>query len=109
METMKKLPCDECGGKCCTFPAFTRKEFETVKAKHGIPFYAQYFEADNVVVFKETCPYLKSGKCSIYDDRPQNCKVYGTKAGPPCMYLYPVEAALQVNASAEALIRRYGP
>ena len=99
------LPCDECKGQCCTFPTFTRKEFDKVKAKYGLPIMAQVFDLGNAVVIKENCCYLVKGKCSIYEDRPQNCKDYGTKRGPPCMFLFPVKAALQVHAATETLMR----
>jgi Fe-S-cluster containining protein len=101
-----KLPCDECGGKCCTFPTFTRKEFDLVKAKYGLPLMAQTFEFENAVVMKDTCPYLVKGKCSIYVDRPRNCKEYGVNPRMPCMFLFPVQAALQVHQSFEKLGER---
>ena len=30
------------------------------------------------------CPHLVGGKCSVYDHRPLECRLYGAIAGKPC-------------------------
>lgn len=102
-----KLPCDECKGKCCTFPTFSRKEFDIVKAKYGVPFFAKVADLGTAVVLQDNCPYLQAGKCSIYEDRPRGCKDYGVVPQLPCMFLYPKEAVMQVHAAAEHMERNF--
>jgi Fe-S-cluster containining protein len=96
-----KLPCDQCKGQCCTFPGFSRREFKVVKKKYGIPAIAQVvpIDAGYIIAMEDgTCPYLKNGRCSIYEDRPLVCRAYGTSPALPCKFLYPIEAARAVIA-----------
>lgn len=84
-----KLPCEECGAQCCTNPTFTRKEFNVVKEKYGIPALAKVLDPGiDFVVLQDKCPYLVKGRCSIYEDRPKVCREYGINPTMPCMYLY---------------------
>jgi Fe-S-cluster containining protein len=106
-----KLPCEECGGKCCTYPSFSRAEFDEVKRIYGVPIFSQIKDLGGVVVphlADGTCPYLKMGKCSVYEHRPKGCRAYGTVPSMPCMYLYPVAAATQVHLNLEANMRQFG-
>jgi Fe-S-cluster containining protein len=102
------LPCAECKGRCCTFPAFSPKEFNVVKHVVGIPLYANvrpiehaqsYDPANNgkagyvLYLNNGNCPYLGiKGECTIYHMRPQVCRDYGVVPELPCEYLYPKEA-----------------
>jgi Fe-S-cluster containining protein len=106
-----KLPCEECGGKCCTYPTFTKKEFDEVKKIYGLPIFSLVKDLGGVVVphlADGTCPYLKQGKCSVYAHRPKGCRLYGTIPAMPCMYVDPVGAATQVHINLEANMRQFG-
>jgi len=105
---MADLPCGECRGRCCKYPAFSPAEFELVKSVRGIPKgtivqpmqHVQSYDPANkpgavgymLHRFDGTCPYLYDGKCSIYWMRPKVCKDYGVVKDLPCEYLYPGEA-----------------
>jgi Fe-S-cluster containining protein len=107
-----KLPCDECGGKCCTFPAMSKREYKTLRKKYGVPKSAKIIAADGmVIVHKEDgyCPYLTGNGCGVYDDRPQTCRLYGEVPQMPCQYLYPVEAERVARASYERMQESIGP
>ena len=94
------LPCKECGGKCCTFPPFTNKEYKRVRDKHGLSkgTLSRNLGPGRVLFLADgTCPYLKDGACSIYEDRPGICKKYGVVPEMPCEYLYPEQAAEQAR------------
>jgi Fe-S-cluster containining protein len=99
---VSKLPCDECKGRCCTYPGFLRQEYKNVRDKHGIPkgtisrnlgFIRVLYKTDG------TCPFLKDGACSIYEDRPNVCKKYGEVPQLPCQYLHPEAALRSMNTS----------
>jgi len=99
------LPCDECKGKCCTFPSMSREEFRRIKAVHSIPKDATVKKFGRIIIiYKENgaCPYLIEGKCSVYPLRPSICRKYGTIPELPCAYLYPEKA----NAAAVAMLDR---
>ena len=97
-----KLPCEECRGRCCYLAPFTRREFKTVRKKHGIPAGAQLCLSathDRATYFvvqgdEGMCGYLVDGRCSIWQDRPEVCRRYGVVAEMPCQYLYPEAARL---------------
>lgn len=95
------LPCDECRGKCCTFPAMSREEFRRIKAVHGFPKGAikRKVSHKSLVIFMPNgaCPYLTDGKCGVYALRPKACRDYGIVKELPCMYLYPEEARAQAD------------
>lgn len=103
----KELPCGECGGQCCTYPGFSRREFKLVRHKYGIPAGAIVIPLQgrgvSIVKVDGFCPWLKNGKCSIYEDRPEGCRLYGKIAALPCKYLNPI-AALKANASVEKML-----
>jgi Fe-S-cluster containining protein len=94
------LPCGECKGKCCTYPPFTNAEWDKVRTKYGLPYGAAVglFAGASIPVIDDgsgTCAYLDrpTGRCNIYEDRPQMCKDYGEKESMPCMYVEPEKAA----------------
>lgn len=103
----EKLPCDKCKGRCCTFPAMTKREFKNIRKKHGVPKGTQKMEFNfGVMLHKkdsDECPWLLDGKCSVYDDRPLNCKLYGNVKSMPCQYLYPEQAEQSFNKVAKRL------
>jgi len=99
------LPCKECGGQCCTYPAMSKSEFKKIKKKYGFPKDAHKEElpgpAGNklVMIHREDgyCPYLKNGRCSVYEVRPLACRKYGEVPEMPCQYLYPDQAKAKVQ------------
>lgn len=99
------LPCEECGGQCCTFPAMTKPEFRKIKAVHGVPKGTTIMKNGPMIVLydeKGDCPYLKDGRCSVYPLRPDTCRKYGKVKKMPCQYLYPNEA----EKAAEGMLER---
>lgn len=107
------LPCAECKGRCCSYPAFSQSEFDAVKSSFGIPkgttvrpitFVQQYdvklngTQAYMLFIPGGRCPYLKDGKCSIYYLRPKVCRDYGVVEDLPCEYLYPELAKQKQDA-----------
>lgn len=113
---MAKLPCKECGGRCCTFPPFSEQELDKVKAVHAmpddslvLPFGMGTQKKFFTVIKKDdengTCGFFKNNQCSIYNERPLTCKIYGESDQLPCEYLHPEKA----NRIAERLYRRVAP
>lgn len=111
------MPCNACKGQCCSAPAFTPKEFETVKAKYGVPPGTQVIETENIAGTLEGkcvtpiksdgfCTYLKDGKCSVYDLRPKVCRLYGNIKAMPCQYLYPEEAKKQARIMLKRVVEK---
>lgn len=109
---MSKLPCDECKGKCCTYPVFTGAEWKAVTLSFVVPPMTQinqikhmssYVKEQNgslaVMAFlpNGNCPFLKNGKCSVYYLRPKVCRDYGVVENLPCAYVYPEKAAQKHN------------
>lgn len=99
------LPCAECKGKCCTFPAMSKREFKRIKAVHGFPADGtrkQFAGAGRamIIIHRDdgTCPYLVDGKCSVYSLRPDTCRKYGVVKEMPCEFLYPERAKQAVDA-----------
>lgn len=105
---MTTLPCNECRGQCCTFPAMSRREFKTIRKKYGIPRGAKVLEIPGMVVvtdgLTDLCPYLVDGRCSVYEHRPKVCREYGVNPAMPCQYLYPEKA----QEEADKLFFKYG-
>lgn len=119
----QSLPCDECKGKCCTFPVFSPDEWRRVEIAVGKPKGAlvkEIFHMDSVdsltpqgsqavMVHNKNgdCPFLVAGKCSIYSMRPKVCKDYGVAKGLPCQFLFPEEAErLTKNRIAKFMMMR---
>lgn len=104
------LPCDSCGGKCCTFAPFAPSELRRARLANG----GSYPQGATVIgwlplkkefgggagghasmVVKEdgeTCAFLADGRCSIYEVRPRACRDYGRVPELPCRVLHPKEA-----------------
>ena len=103
-----RLPCDTCGGLCCTLAGFTPTELRAARLANGgsyppgarvlsgFPIKAQFGGGMGSMVVsddKGTCAFLISGCCSIYDARPRVCRDYGRVPELPCPVLHPEEAA----------------
>lgn len=101
MKQKVKLPCEECGGRCCSYAPIHMKEWEKIKEKDGIDFLIcddaiveEVFRgtpAHGVIVWKrgtsKQCYFLKEGRCSIYTYRPSTCRKVG--ANGICAYTNP--------------------
>ena len=97
----EKLPCAECKGKCCTYPALKKKEYKVLRDKYGIPKGTKIINIGDAKILhleNGNCPYLKDdGSCGVYLDRPRVCRLYGNVPEMPCMYLYPDKAKIAVD------------
>jgi Fe-S-cluster containining protein len=93
---MIELPCKECKGKCCTYPAMSKEEFNRIVDKHGLLKKAKVMDAGIMVMThleNGDCPWLVKGSCSVYELRPKTCRDYGIVPKLPCAYLYPEQAS----------------
>lgn len=103
------LPCDTCGGKCCSFAPFTPTELRAARLANGgsfpagakvvggFPIKVKFGggEGGSVVVADDemTCAFLVAGRCSIYEARPRACRDYGRVVELPCQVVHPEHAA----------------
>ncbi len=83
-----KIDCTKCGNCCMELrPAMTREEMQRLALRLGIDeadFVARYLienDKDNAGecpwrVRGKPCPFLEGKKCSVYDDRPEQCRGY---------------------------------
>lgn len=52
------------------------------------------------------CPALRDGKCSVYEDRPLICRLWGAVESMPCPHGCEASPGLLVDEGAQALIGR---
>ena len=52
------------------------------------------------------CPALTDGRCSVYDDRPLICRLWGAVESMPCPHGCTVTPGLLMDAGARTLIAR---
>lgn len=117
----EKLPCDSCGGACCTFAPFTVAEARAARIANGgthpagsrvvpgLPAKDRFGGGSSLLIVKadgETCAYLQGGRCTIYEARPQACRAYGRIPEMPCQVLHPREAQRAVRNLVRAAARR---
>ncbi|MFW5793761.1 MAG: YkgJ family cysteine cluster protein [Bacteroidota bacterium] len=83
-EITSQIDCQECGN-CCNIlkPCVTESEIKKLSQIKGITqaeFISKYVEMDsfdNVKYLKDApCIFLNEKSCSIYNDRPKDCKSY---------------------------------
>ena len=82
-EIVAQIDCTECGN-CCNVlrPAVTEKEIERLSAIDKVSI--EHFEKEHVNLSDDDikylkhipCKYLKDKKCTIYSDRPEECRSY---------------------------------
>ena len=81
---MYDLPCKECGAACCKWNYtiyLTQEEMDWVLQSN--PDYVDKTDGIRALLFKDgQCPYLKDGRCSIYEDRFSVCRRFD------CVKLY---------------------
>ena len=78
-----KLTCEICKGICCYNPPQIADENEYKTAKKYVKEYIRAFKLNNndyaLLLIKNNnnkCPFLENGKCKIYNERFNACKVY---------------------------------
>lgn len=72
-------PCEICKGACCERFGINFKDH----SEDTFRWFAYHGESKGRIVFFDCkCKWLKDGKCSIYDDRPQLCKDYAVGSRP---------------------------
>ena len=80
------IDCTSCG-QCCRQlqPLLTPQDEQRLAARLAMTTeqleqkYLEYEDSEGEAgwqIKKVPCPFLKSNKCSVYDDRPQNCRDY---------------------------------
>lgn len=104
---IRPLPCDTCGGKCCTAAPFRPSELRAARLANGghyppgarvingIPVRPEHGGGTAALVAvgdRLTCAFLRDGRCSIYDARPLVCRLLGTVHELPCPEVEPVRA-----------------
>lgn len=52
------------------------------------------------------CPALVADRCSVYEDRPLICRLWGAVESMPCPHGCEVTPGLLMDAGAQTLIRR---
>ncbi len=78
-------------------------EWRTIRTRHGLPAGATIVPVPppgGVMVVADdgqTCAYLAGGRCTIHEDRPKICRMYGNDPDLPCEYLFPKEALVIAN------------
>lgn len=87
-----KLPCT---GKCkvhCTLIPMTKIETRIIRKVRrdaefmNLPMPGHYAMVANEGVDGPVCKMLVAGQCSIYDDRPFVCRLYGVTEDLPCTH-----------------------
>lgn len=85
-EVWAKINCSECG-RCCVELQPLLSEKDQKRLAKGLKITVEqlrneYLEYDKTVdepgwkIKKSPCPFLKDKKCSVYEDRPDNCREY---------------------------------
>jgi len=80
------IDCTACANCCKTLqPSFTEEDQQRIAGKLGLSveqFRQNYLElttddGESVWQIRQSpCPFLENNKCTIYDDRPKNCRDY---------------------------------
>lgn len=100
-KTPTRSDCFTCGGKCCGPLPLKISEFTKLEKRRPLKGDFRFIRLSDgdMVIFTEerNCPYLKNGKCSIYEHRPKICREYGMSPKLPCGYLYPEAAEKMVK------------
>jgi len=80
--TYAPVACETCGGACCSHIALLFSDMtedrKTWLAAHGV------IIDGNEAVFPMPCRWLRDGRCSIYDARPNICRDFQV-GGPFCL------------------------
>jgi len=92
------LPCDKCGECCTQSVPFMEDELKKIKRKYSKRFkkinaikdtedngYRLKFKGQSVSNMNK-CVFYENNRCSIYEDRPELCRDYGSKLYAQCGY-----------------------
>ena len=114
--SMKNLPCQECGGQCCTPPGMNAHDakrimrYTTYKVEQVQPNLWMLCDSwDTNGNTLEVCPAFDTASklCSIYKFRPNVCKVYGIEKSLPCLYLYPEKQEYYITGRAKKVLDKF--
>lgn len=75
----REIPTVNCLGLCtdsCSSVGLTEKEQARIKEKYGVELENRYY--------LNKCPMLKKGRCTIYEDRPAVCRMWGVEETMVC-------------------------
>lgn len=107
--TKGNSPCDNGCSFCCHQPVMiTQLEARYIGRKLGIlPKIPTYTIEPNPAYIGTPCPFLKDGKCSIYEHRPFACRVlYSVDDGPePCEITLPYDPGRVAQLDNEQFYR----
>lgn len=92
-EIYRKIPTVQCKGLCkdsCSFIKLGKKEYDYLVKELGLEFMSndeilEVLQSDGIGV-KSQCKCLKEGKCSIYQDRPGICRLFGVVKKMTCPF-----------------------
>lgn len=102
------LPCDTCGGKCCGPVPLSKKEYKTIRKIYGIPRGAKHdlvSETLHLLTINGMCAFLKDGRCSVYEHRPEVCRKFGEIPQLPCPVVHK-GANLEMLKRVDSLLRK---
>lgn len=100
-QLFKAVPDVECKGLCakvCGPIAMSAAEEALILAKHGV--------VPEVSPVDHACSALRDGRCSIYEDRPLVCRVYGAVRELRCPYGCAPKGGLLPSREARKLLKR---
>lgn len=93
----RKIPTGNCKGLCqgsCSLIGMEKGEYERLTQVSGKePFFTE----------EGSCGYLVDGRCSVYNDRPTICRLYGVTEKLPCNYGCNSPTVLSENSSQKIL------
>jgi Fe-S-cluster containining protein len=80
-EITQQIDCTLCGNYCCQLqPELHKKDIATLARLENIApqnykeYYCEKAEDGKILLKTKPCRYLKEKKCSIYENRPEECK-----------------------------------
>ena len=77
-KTIPKFKCKEGCYDCCEMITMTRVEWENIEPK----LCAAVSNEKGQVLASLLCPYINDGRCSIYENRPTICRLFGAVETP---------------------------
>lgn len=83
-EISDQIDCTKCGNCCAKIcPSITGNDINRLSKRLNIPAeevqkqYTEFDEEEGELFFKDIpCSFLKDKKCTIYDDRPEDCRSF---------------------------------
>lgn len=80
---------ENCNAECCGIVPMSIKKYNIFKRKIKKKIIDNMRLGNNIVLITKdgSCVFLDNNKCSIYDNRPMICKLYGTIEKLQCPYI----------------------